>query len=188
MCGGRIRLVGTHRDLSRNPPGLVGGGVREGLALFSQSQLPKGWCEVLGDQQDPAPAATQNSCGGCTRCCHPSGASLEAPVPQGSSSWDADLTGVQPLLLWLNPHLIPTSFPQAGEQQQLGVGQHRTGQHRVTRAGSVCSLWGSSRTCPLRAGPAQCPEGAGGVVWSIHCLELGICARPVPCTGPTERW
>lgn len=68
----------------------------------------------------------------------------------------ADITGVQILLVWLHPRLILNSFLQGGEQQQLGIGQHRTGQHRVTRAGAGCSHWGTPRTCPLWAGPAWC--------------------------------
>lgn len=51
----------------------------------------------------------------------------------------------------------PTLSPQGGEQQQLGVGQHRTGQHRVTLSWVPPLMLGLSEGCsPSRAGPASC--------------------------------
>lgn len=68
--------------------GPVGGGVTEGLTLFSQSQLPKGWCEVLGDQQEPAPAATQ------TRVEAARGAAVPLELLWKLLCPKADLTGI----------------------------------------------------------------------------------------------
>ncbi|XP_041273363.1 sodium-dependent lysophosphatidylcholine symporter 1 isoform X1 [Onychostruthus taczanowskii] len=81
----------------------------------------------------------------------------------------------------------PAGF-KGGEQQQLGVGQHRAGQHRVTQAGCAAHAGAPQGLVPPGLAQPGGPGGAGGAVGSIHCLQLGICARPVACTGPTERW
>lgn len=106
---------------------------------------------------------------------------------------------------------FPTLFPQGGEQQQLGVGQHRTGQHRVTWTGSVCLLtlglpkdssppgWpspvplevleepcGASPASNSGSVPVPCPARGAQSAGSVHYTHRA--ASPETSTLPAGLW
>lgn len=140
-----------HTDLSRNPPGPVSGGVREGLACFPNPDFQRDGVKCLRLTMN-LPQLLKKTRSGTVQ-----GGAVPLEPFGGSSAPRRRSARRQGLLHGSLHASSPTLCPQGGEQQQLGVRQHRTGQHRVT-PGWVCPLTPglSEGLGPLGAGPASC--------------------------------
>lgn len=167
----RPRQVGTHCNLSRNPPGHVGGGVREGLACFPNPNCQRDGVKCLRSTGNLPQLLKKTRLGTAQGGAIPLEPFRGSYAPRQRSAWRQGL-------LHGSLHAFSTTLcPQGGEQQQLRVGQHRTGQHCVTLG------WVHPLTPGLSEG--LCPSGAGPASCRCRCA-LSRSAWEKPCRASTD--